>query len=43
MEINYLSEIIEKNSGKNFKNKILIETTNKGVINYLKNTKKIQL
>lgn len=39
MEIN-LSEIIEKNSGKNFKNKILIETTNKGVINYLKNTMK---
>lgn len=24
--------------GKDFKNKILIETTNKGVINYLKNT-----
>ena len=39
MEMN-LSEIIEKNSGKNFKNKILIETTNKGVINYLKNTMK---
>ena len=37
MEIN-LSEIIEKNAGKDFKNKILIETTNKGVINYLKNT-----
>lgn len=39
MEIN-LSEIIEKNTGKNFKNKILIETTNKGVVNYLKNTMK---
>ena len=37
MEIN-LFEIIEKNAGKDFKNKILIETTNKGVINYLKNT-----
>ena len=40
MEIN-LSEIIKKDPGTHFENKILIETTNKGKINYVQNTMNI--